>query len=204
VTTGQPQPTGAGGGRPGGGKSPAPLPGLQGAIAWAVVPYDVRQPFDVVPDGGDPVTYENAGALGEAVRRREIGPEFVVSVGAKVRPVLLLQDRPAGRLREYAALKLNRMDKLAEGDQDAVRRQEMQRFFHLPDPRRVGLGTEFAVDLLSLVRIHETALVGNPVGKLNSNEFRVVCERLVRVMDLDLAHLVVREASDFLKRQGLA
>lgn len=181
----------------------AALPGVQGAVVWAVIPYDFRQPFRVADAGGTATLHENARVLADAVREHAISSEFDVTVGAKIRPVLLLQDRPQGRLREYAALKLNRIAKLDDVDRSAVRRQEMPRFFHLPDPERIGLVEEFAVDLLSLVRVHETAIVGRPVGKVDANEFRVVCERLVRVMDLDLGHLVVREAAEFLRRQGL-
>lgn len=179
------------------------LPGVQGGVVWALVPYDFRTPVVVADHPDGPTTFANVGDLVSDVRDKTLPPEFHVEVGAKIRPVLLLQDRPEGRLKEYAALKLTRIEKLAADAQESVRQQQAKRFFHLPHPARFKLGKEFAIDLLSLVRIHQLAIVAPPQGKLNENEFRVVCERLVRVMDLDIAHMVVREAAAFRKRQGL-
>jgi hypothetical protein len=190
---------------PGAAGGPVALPGVQGSVVWALVPYDFRQPFAVTDHSSErPRSYANITDLAQAVQAREVGPELRIELDAKIRPVLLLQDRPAKRLREFAALKLSRLEKLAPADRDAVRDQKSARFFHLPDPGRFGLGKQFAIDVLSLVRVHETAIVGPPQGKLNTDEFRVVCERLARVMDLDIANLVVREAAAFLKRQNLA
>jgi hypothetical protein len=174
------------------------LPGLQGGIVWALVPYDFAAPFEVAG-----TRYDDVRALAADVRNRELRPEFSVQVGAKIRPVLLMQDRPQGRIKEYAALKLTRLEKLDEDVRQQVIAQRLPRFFHITDPRRYGLGEDVAVDLLSLVRLHESAIVAAPAGKLNENEFRVVCERLVRSLDLDLAHMVVQEAAAFLDRQGL-
>lgn len=173
------------------------LPGRQGSIVWALVLYENERPFNVVAD--DRVTpYESAADLARAVQNQELGPELTVEVGAKVRPVLLLQDRPAGRLKEYAALKITRLAKLDTEMQELVRAQRAPHFFHL----RTTSGPEQAVDLLSLTRVHDTAILSNQRGKLNENEFRVVCERLVRAMDLDLANVVAHEASDLIKRLG--
>jgi hypothetical protein len=183
----------------------AALPGQQGAIVWAVTLFENERPFVVRHERtGKLATYADAEALARAVRARGIPPEFAFVAGAKIRPVLLLQDRPARRLPEYAALKLTRLAKFAPGDRDVIRSQDEPGFFHLADPQRYGLRDEFAVDLNALVRVNRTAIVGRPVGRLDLNEFRVVCERLVRFLDLNLANLVVREAAAFLQRHGLA
>jgi hypothetical protein len=79
----------------------------------------------------------------------------------------------------------------------AVRDQEEPLLFHLDRARTKGLsrkgehrdqaGNEFdyAVMLNALVRLHETALVGVPGGQLNSNEYRVLCQRLIEMLGLD-------------------
>ena len=178
------------------------LPGVQGGIVWALVLFENEAPFRLSDTAGATTAYGSVRDLSEAIRRREIDPEFTVEIGAKVRPVLLLQDRPQGRLPEYAALKLTRLDKLDDEDHGAIRRQEVPRFFYVPDPAKYGLKGEFAVDLLALTRVHQSAIVGRPRAQVNVNEFRVICERLVEVLDLDIANRVVREAVAFIKRQG--
>lgn len=177
------------------------LPGVQGGIVWALVLFENEAPFRV-HGAGSP--YPDVRRLASDVRGRVLPPEFTVEIGAKLRPVLLLQDRPQGRLPEYAALKLTRLEKLDEADHEAIRRQKVDRFFYVPGPSTYGLRGEFAVDLLSLVRVHQQAIVRPPRAQVKTNEFRVICERLIDVLDLDIAGLVVREAARFLKRQGWA
>ena len=75
------------------------LPGRQGAIAWALVLFDNQAPLQVSDQTGHECTHEDIRVLSQAVRERDLRPEFAVRVGAKVRPVLLLQDRPQGRCR---------------------------------------------------------------------------------------------------------
>jgi hypothetical protein len=178
------------------------LPGVQGGIVWALVLFENEAPFRVSATAGAMTSYSDIRALRQAILDRELPPKFTMEIGAKVRPVLLLQDRPQGRLPEYAALKLTRLAKLDDGDHETIRRQEVERFFYIPDPGRYGLKGEFAVDLLALTRVHQSAIVGRPRAQVNVNEFRVICERLVDVLDLDIANCVVREAVAFIKRQG--
>lgn len=181
-----------------------PLPGRQGAIVWAVTLFENERPF-VERDtrSGELREYHDAEALARAVRARQVRPEFALVVGAKIRPVLLLQDRPLHRLPEYAALKLTRLAKLTPRDREIIRNQEEPGFLHLPNPEQYGLREEFAIDLNALVRVHQTAIVGRPLGRLDAAEFRIVSERLVHLLDLNLANLVVREAAAFLKRHRL-
>lgn len=168
-----------------------------------MVLYENEAPFRVLDSTGGATSYAAGRELANAVRTKRLDPHFEVAIGAKVRPVLLLQDRPQGKLPEYAALKLTRLGKLSTEDRVVVRDQQLPRFFHIENPKKFGLSAEFAVDLLSLVRVHQSAIVSRPKEKVNVNEFRVICERMIRAMDLDIANLVVREAADFLKRQGL-
>lgn len=178
------------------------LPGRQGAVVWALVLFENEAPFRTSGPRGDECTYEDIRALAQAVRERDLQPEFTVRVGAKVRPVLLLQDRPQGRLPEYAALKLARLEKMRREVRDAIKAQRLDRFFYIPEPGKFGLRGEFAVDLLALTRIHESAIASRPRAQVNANEFRVISERLIQVMDLDIAYLVAREAVELLKNQG--
>jgi hypothetical protein len=179
-----------------------PLPGRQGAIVWALVLFENEQPFHATGRDGAERTYEDIRSLSEAVRKRDLSPEFTVRLGAKVRPVLLLQDRPQGRLPEFVALKLTRLEKMREEMREAIKAQRVERFFYIPEPAKFGLRGEFAVDLLALTRVHESAIASRPRAQVNANEFRVISERMVRVMDLDLSHLVAREAVALLKRQA--
>lgn len=183
--------------------SPSALPGVQGGIVWALVLVENEAPFRILGPTRGATSYPTTRELANAIQSRKLDPQFEVAIGAKLRPVLLLQDRPEGRLPEYAALKLTRLGKLSEEDHAAVRAQRVPRFFDIENPRKFGLSAEFAVDLLSMVRVHQSAIVGRPEEKVSVREFRVICERLVSAMDLDIANLVVGEAADFLKRQRL-
>lgn len=190
------------------------LPGLQGAIVWAVVAFQEQAPFHVTSATGDDLGTQSAAWIGHraSLPRKDaqrLQQPFRLAVDAKVRPVLILQDRPAGRLPEYAALKLTRLEKYNEATQAEIREQAPgSPFFHLgPAPQRAALDREYAIDLLSLVRIHESAIVTRRgqivvVGRINGNEFRVVSERLIRLLDLSVADLVVRRAGELLSRQG--
>ena len=103
------------------------LPGLQGAVVWALVLFENEAPFSVSDDAGATTRYADIRALGQAIRNRRLPPEFTVAIGAKVRPVLLLQDRPQGRLPEYAALKLTRLEKLADQGRGPTDRRPPER-----------------------------------------------------------------------------
>jgi hypothetical protein len=120
-------------------------------------------------------SYRDAAAVAQAIRDRE--PTFHVQ--AKLRPVVLLQDRPRGALPEYATLKLAHFTKLSVADQQRVRDgQEPALFFLRVDKSKYGLAQENAVDLNSLVRVHRTAIVTRPVGHLDENEINVLGRRL--------------------------
>jgi hypothetical protein len=176
------------------------LRGLRGTIVWAVSAFDVEEPFRVYQHDGSERRLAGRD-LAEEVLRRELAGDFELVVGAKLRPVLLLQDRPAGRLDDYAALRLTRLEKFAGAEQQAIREGREPTLFHLGhDEGKYGMDKEYAVDLGSLHRLHRTAIVGRPRGAVDVGEFRTICERLVRVSDLDLSNLIVREAAAFVAR----
>jgi hypothetical protein len=90
-------------------------------------------------------------------------------------------------LPEYAALKLARFTKLKAGDQQRVRDGKDEALFYLPLNRaKYGLEQENAIDLNSLVRVHRSAIVTQPVGRLDANEIDVLGRRLAHFLDVDL------------------
>lgn len=164
-----------------------PNRGLRGAIVWAFTAFQPEAPFALTGVDGVERSYATAGDVAVAIRGGELSwtPRFRVS--AKLRPLVLLQDRPRGVLPEYAALKLTRLTKLDPEDQRRVRDGDEPALFHLPlDRRKYGLQQENAVDLNSLVRVHASAIVTRAVGRLDANDVDVLGRRLATFLDIDL------------------
>lgn len=168
--------------------------GLRGAIVWAVVA--------CVPDGpsrlwqgvgSEPVEVPNATTFALRVRQEQLAADQTLLVDAKLRPILLLQDRPRGVLREMVALRMVYLEKLSDRQRNSIRDQDEPSLFHLPVRlSKYGLTREMAVDLNALVRIHASAMLPRPVGRLDDNEMRVIGERLVEHLDVDVEPLVTR------------
>ena len=160
---------------------------MRGAIVWALTGFQPEAPFRALGRAGDLLTFATATELAEALRdgRLQTASDFLV--GAKLRPVVLLQERPRGVLPEFAGLKLSRFTKLAPRDQQRIRDREERTLFYLPhDERKYGLKQENAVDLNSLVRLHRSTLVTRPIGHLDEQEIDVLGRRLAECLDIDL------------------
>jgi hypothetical protein len=160
---------------------------MRGAIVWAYTGFQPEAPFQVVTGAGEAASYSTAVAVTQAIRDGTLGrvPRFLVE--AKLRPVVLLQDRPLGVLPEYATLKLARFSKLSRAEKERVRNGEEPALFHLQRAKaKYGLDQENAVDLNSLVRLHRSVIVTRPVGYLDENEIDVLGRRLARFLDIDL------------------
>lgn len=154
---------------------------MRGAIVWAFTAFQPEAPFELER------TYPDAAAVAKAIRDGELEREPTFKVPAKLRPLVLLQDRPRGALPEYAALKLARFTKLTPAEQERVRNGDEPALFHLrQDKPKYGLARENAVDLNSLVRMHRSAIVTRPVGYLDENEIDVLGRRLAEFLDIDL------------------
>ncbi len=167
----------------------------------AVVAYAPEPPFSVLQPDGSEQRYESARALAEAVRNGDEPIEFALRVEAKIRPVLLLQDRPLGRFAEHAALQITTLSNLPARDHQRIRAQQEPSLFHLdPKHKSYGLGKESVAELNSLVRVRKSALAGRRLGGVDEGEFRTICERLIQVSDLDVNNLIVREAGELLRR----
>lgn len=178
-----------------------PPAGRRGAIVWAISAFEVEAPFRVVEHDGTEARHADARGLARKVAARELAGEFALVVPAKLRPVLLLQDRPTGRFQDYAALRLTRLEKFDAADQRLVRDGDEDSLFYLGrDKRKYGMDKEYAVLLTSLHRVHRSAIATQPVGAVDRAEYRVICERLARVSDLDLANLITRQAAALVER----
>jgi hypothetical protein len=166
---------------------PPPLRGLRGAVLWAFTAFQPEAPFELVDVYGDDRLFPDAPAVARAIKDGELAQAPRFKVAAKLRPLVILQDRPRGVLPEYAALKLTRFTKLDANDQRRVRDGLEPALFHLPlNKGKYGLTQENAIDLNSLVRIHQSAIVTSPVGRLDENEIDVLGRRLARFLDIDL------------------
>lgn len=159
---------------------------MRGAIVWAFTAYQPEAPFELVGIDGTLRSYAHARAVADAIRAGELPAEPTFPVSAKLRPLVILQDRPLGALPEYAALKLGRFDKLDAAAQERVRNQEERSLFFLRvDEAKYGLRQENAVDMNSLVRVHRSALLSR-AGALDANEIDVLGRRLAEHLDVDL------------------
>jgi mRNA-degrading endonuclease toxin of MazEF toxin-antitoxin module len=164
---------------------------------WALTLFENEAPFRVPAPAGARGRYSSVASLA-AVTSAPRGVEL--AVGAKVRPVLLLQDRPLGRLPELVALKLARIGKLSASARARIVAQRSPLFWFLGrDPARYGLRQEAAIDVAAIVRIHPSAIAGRPVAVLDDEVMAEVAERLARVLELDLSALVRREAAAILR-----
>jgi hypothetical protein len=171
-----------------------PAPGLRGAIVWAIVSYVPEAPFRLWLGEQHPVgEIADAGAFARQVRHQGLDAEQTFLVKGKLRPVLLLQDRPRRALPEILALRMVRLEKLSETQQGSIREQREPSLFHLPVRKeKYGLTKEMAIDLNALVRVHASAILPKAVGHLDDNELRVIGQRLVEHLDIDLEPLLMR------------
>lgn len=175
---------------------------LRGAIVWAVAPYAPQGPFRLWDGPEQPVSEVADGtAYARLVHEQHLDPEQTFLAPGKIRPVVILQERPRHALPEYAALRIARIEELEPERQRRVRAQQEPSLFYLPIRQgKYGMTKEGAIDLNALIRIHESAIAGSPIGRLDANELRVVAERLAEHLDLDLTMLVERKARELLER----
>jgi hypothetical protein len=167
--------------------TPAASRGTRGAIVWAFAGFQPEAPFQALGRDGEVLTFATAGELAEAVREGRLQTASSFLVGAKLRPVVLLQERPRGVLPEFAGLKLARFTKRDPREQQRIRDGKERALLYLPhDERKYGLKQENAVDLNSLVRLHRSTLVTRPVGYLDEHELDVLGRRLAECLDIDL------------------
>ena len=155
------------------------------------------QPLAEIPD---------AESYARQARHQGLPSEQTFLVEGKLRPVVLLQDRPRRALREIVALRMVRIEELALEQRESIRRLREPSLFHLPvDKDKYGLAKEMAIDLNALVRVHATAFLPRAVGRLDDNQLRVLGERLAEHLDIDLEPLIaarVEQRLDALAKAG--
>jgi mRNA-degrading endonuclease toxin of MazEF toxin-antitoxin module len=182
--------------------TPAPAPGLRGAIVWAIVAYVPEAPFRLwLGTDHPPGQLADAHSYAQQVRRQGLDAEQTFLVKGKLRPVVLLQDRPRGVLREIVALRMVRLESMTEGQQASVRDHREPSLFHLAlRPSKYGLSREMAIDINALVRVHASAMLPKAVGRLDDNEMRVIGQRLVEHLDIDLEPLLAQLVEERLEQ----
>lgn len=182
--------------------APDAAPGLRGAIVWAIVAYVPEAPFRVwLGAKHGPGEIADARSYADQVRKQGLDAEQTFLVEGKLRPVVLLQDRPRGVLREIVALRMVRLETLADDQQASIRGRREPSLLHLPvRPAKYGLSKEVAIDLNALVRVHASALLPRAVGRLDDNEMRLVGQRLVEHLDIDLEPLLARLVEERLEQ----
>ncbi|MEZ5155315.1 MAG: hypothetical protein R2718_04300 [Solirubrobacterales bacterium] len=175
--------------------------GLRGAIVWAIVPYVPQAPFHLWLGEEQPVVeLADARSYAQQVRSQGLEAEQHFVVGGKLRPVVLMQDRPRGVLKEIVALRMLRLEALDDEHRERVRQQQEPSLFHLPvRSNKYGLSKEVAIDLNALVRVHASAFLPKAVGRLDENEMRVIGERLAEHLDIDLEPLIARRVEERLE-----
>ena len=146
-------------------------------------------------------TVETATELARLVRRRGLDAEQTFLTTGKLRPLVILQERPRHALPEHVALRIIRLEELARSHQEAIRSEREPSLFYLrADKAKYGMTKEGAIDLNAVVRIHESAIAGRTIGRLDASELRVIGERLAEHLDLDLTLLIERKARDMFER----
>ena len=174
---------------------------LAGTVRWAVVPYTPRPPFRLYAgEGHAPIQVHEPTQIFRAARRGG-DAEFTYLVPGKARPVLILSEPTVHLHRELTALRLVRLSKLGDDEAARVRHQEEPLLFHL-DPERFSLPEESAAMVSALVRLHVDAIEhAEPLGELNSNESRVLGERIVAFYGFDIRSLIDRRIRELAARR---
>lgn len=172
----------------------------RGAVAWATVTSVFRAPL---------LRWDREESAVEAIDLVSLARQLhhdnhsdcTLIVEASLRPVVLLQDRPRGVLGDALALGVVSLAGLSSTQRDSVRGQQEPSLFHLPvRSAKYGLDQEAAIDLNGLLRIGCEALLPRAVGRVDDNEMRVIGERLVAHLDIDLEPIVARQVEERLQQ----
>jgi mRNA-degrading endonuclease toxin of MazEF toxin-antitoxin module len=170
----------------------------RGRIVRAIYPFSAQFPAEII-DGGK---RQKLGTVEEYVKLRKGQPtELITSV--RLRPVLLLHDGVNGDHEDVLCLRINTVkDKHKKSPSwPKIEAHEHRFFYHLPVTGPAGLPQESVIDLTSIGALHKSAIVRfKPSGTLNAHEMEIISRRLVKVLDLDLAHHIATRARELIKR----
>ena len=172
-----------------------------GEVYWAIVPYTPATPFRIHVSDGVPVEVPTASQIVDGLRKGG-DAEFEFVVRAKARPVLLLSGHSDPRTGDLFALRLLRLEKLPDQEQQRVEQQREPSLFHLPPKSFPDLRETSAAMVTAPIRLHETALdTRKSLGRLDRNEMRVLVERFVSYWQFDLRQLLVAQISELQHRR---
>jgi hypothetical protein len=166
-----------------------------------VVPFAPEAPFRLY--GGrdrDPIEVTLDKVVMAAHRGAD--PELTYLVPGKIRPVLVVSDAHDDTIGELLALRLARLSRLTEAEQDRVRAQQSPAHFHLDAAAFPGLPEENAAMIGALVRVHRSAIDATSLGSLPSAQLAVVHARIARFYGLDLRELVRDQLEHLARRQA--
>jgi hypothetical protein len=175
---------------------------LAGAVVWGVVPFAPRAPFRLYVEDKAPIEVADAAKLVAAVEKGG-DAEFTYMVPGKARPLLVLSDAQHDALGELLALRLARFSKLDPTDQERIRAHGHDLLFHLDPAAFPGLPEENAAMVAGLVRVHRSAIVPEPLGRLSPYELATLHERVVTFYGFNVRKLIERRLRDLaaLQRQ---
>lgn len=170
-----------------------------GRCYWAVAPFSPEPPFNLFAKGSDPIPVDSARRLVEASRGGSSAFKIITDV--KVRPVLVISE-VLEPYNEVLALRLHRLEKLPDDRaREAVRKHEEEKLFYLDPAEFDGLDVENAAMVSALVKLPVSALdTSVELGQLNTNELRVIHERVARTHGLRLEMQVIERARELLAR----
>jgi hypothetical protein len=171
----------------------------QGRCYWAIAPFSPASPFRLYAGTEhEPIPATTRSMVTAA--RTGGDPQFDAIVAVKARPILVLTEtlQPFG---EVLALRLRTFDKLTAADQKRVREQQDDGLFHLDPARFSKLPQENAAIVTALLRLPVSAIdTSEEHGVLNTNELRVVHERVARAHGLNLDLLALGQAQRLIER----
>jgi hypothetical protein len=168
------------------------MTGPLGSIYRAVAPFSLEPPFRLYAgEGQAPVTVDETPQITDVG-----GEEFTVLVPVKARPVLVIT-APSARYGEVLALRLRRLSRMTESARRVVRSGEDDGLFYLDPDRCPGLDEENAAIVETGMRLSVSALdLGRPLGRIDSDEVRVIHERFARAHQFDLRGLIEDKARE--------
>jgi hypothetical protein len=168
--------------------------GVVGRAVWALAPYAPEAPFRLYPGpvARAPVVAGEVAPLRRALTKGG-DAEVTALTPAKVRPVLIVADASDTAYDPgLLVLRLLSFDKLSKSECEQVRADADPRHFHLRPASFKGLPQENAAIVSTLTRVATSAIEPGSLGQLDTNELRVLHERIVAYFQLDLGAMVKR------------
>jgi hypothetical protein len=173
----------------------------RGRIAWGLFPFAADFPLTYLGASGE----ETFEAIEDYAAARG-GRATKVVTEVRLRPLLLLHDGTRGEYPDVACLRINSIKPRHRNDSETWRRivaNEHPFFFHLPaENSRYQLPQESLIALGAIGTVSKSAIL-DVGGHLTDDELRLISERLLRVLSLDLGPHIAARARELLERAGI-